>query len=146
LLSPTQQDLSEAELAIRSFPGAYGSIDSTGEFRPSAADARFLVLFIPITSNSMTAVWQANGIATDEKSSFAKMQFSSEHCIDVDFFKLRRGWFDSIWVGNVKLNFANSVIGGATQAAMWRQLREFIDCERNLYVSTQAAVAAVTAR
>jgi hypothetical protein len=149
-LSPTQQDLSDTEIAIRSFPGAYGSIDSAGEFRPSAGDSRMLVIFIPITSNSMTELWRVSGIATDAKSSFATMQSSPEHWIDVYFFKLRRGLFGSIWVGNVKLSFAKSeiVIGsiaGSTQEAMWRQLREFIDGEGNLYDSTDAAVTAATA-
>jgi hypothetical protein len=101
-LSPTQQDLSESELAIRSFPNAYGSVDGNGEFRPSASDDRMLVLFIPIALASMTELWRASGINTDSKSSFARMQSASEHCIDVYFFKIRRGWFGCIWVGNVK--------------------------------------------
>lgn len=148
-LSPTQQDLSETELAIRSFPNAYGSVDGDGEFRPSAADDRMLVLFIPIALASMTELWRASGIRTDSKSSFAKMQSASNHCIYVNFFKIRRGWLGSIWVGNVKFSFTGSEIAigsiaGGNQAAMWRQLREFIDGNEDLFDSTHAAMTAVT--
>lgn len=147
LLSPTARDLCETELAIRSFPGAYGSITRAGEFRPSIADSRMLSIYIPITSEAMTNLWRGNRISTDSKSAFAKMQVSREHCIDVNYFKLKRGWLGSMWIGNVKLGFDKSQIavgslGGASQASMWHQLRKFTDNEINLYDSTDAAINA----
>jgi hypothetical protein len=108
-----------------------------------------LTIFIPVTVDAMTTLWCASGIATDGKSSFVTMQSAADHCVDVYFFKLRRGWFRAIWVGNVKFNFDRSTVNvgcvaGVTQAEMWQQLRNFIEGEGSLYDSTDAAVAAVT--
>jgi hypothetical protein len=149
ILTPTARDLSDTDLAIRSFSGAYGSVSSEGQFRPSAADHRMLAMFIPVTVDTMTNLWRVSGIATDGKSSFATMQSAPDHCVDVYFFKLRRGWFRAIWVGNVKFNFGKLIVNagcvaGATQAEMWQHLRNFIEGDGSLYNSTDAAVAAVT--
>ncbi|MGO9594936.1 MAG: hypothetical protein ACLQFT_20000 [Steroidobacteraceae bacterium] len=139
------RDLSEVELAIQSFPGAYGSVNEIGEFKPSVADLGMLVLFVPTSMQSMSEMWQRCGISTVGKSSYPQMREAAEHTIDIYFFKVRKGWFKVAWVGNVLFGFGNLHIGagsiaGRTQAAMWRQLHEFMDGDGRLYDSTADAL------
>jgi hypothetical protein len=148
-LTPNARDLSEVELAIQSFPGAYGSVNHLGEFKPSVADPRMLVLFVPTSMQSMSHMWRRCGIATEGQSSYPHMREASAHTIDVHFFKVGQGWFKTAWVGNVRFNFGKWHVGagsisGWTQAAMWRQLRQFMDGDGRLYDSTANALRGVS--
>jgi len=132
---PNARDLAQVGLVIRSFPGAYGSVNQRGEFRPSIGDPRMLVLFVPTSMQGMSEMWKRCGIAIDGQRSYPQMREAPEHALNVYFFKVKRGWFKSAWVGNIQFNFGDrhvdaGSISGQTQSAMWQQLRQFIDRSR----------------
>jgi hypothetical protein len=147
-VQPTKDDLAQTELAIRSFPNAWGSVSRDGTFTPSAADPSLLWMQIGSGAAQMNALWRQAGIDTGAKSSYAAMMAAKEHTVSIVFFKVRKALFRSGWVGDVSLDFANGnlyvgSVAGRTQADMWRQLRAFLDDEAKLYPSTAAAQEAV---
>ena len=147
-VQPTKDDLAQIDLAIRSFPNAFGSVRADGSFNPLIADPTWLYLMVPSTAASMNALWGQAGLNTDAQSCHAEMMAAKEHFVTVMFTKVRKSLFRTGWVGNVSLDFGGSNIyvgsvAGRTQANMWRQLRAFIEEEGKLHPGTAAAQEAV---
>jgi hypothetical protein len=145
---PTKDDLAQIDLAIRSFPNAWGCVSRDGKFTPGIADPSPLWMQIGSGATQMDALWRHAGIDTGAKSSYAAMMAANQHTVTILFFKVRKTLFRAVWVGNVSLDFGGSKlyvgsVAGRTQANMWRQLRAFIEEEGKLYPDTAAAQAAV---
>ena len=144
----TKDDLAQIDLAIRSFPNAWGCVSRDGTFTPGVADPSLLWMKIGSGATQMDALWRHAGIDTGAKSSYAEMMAAKQYTVTILFFKVRKPLFRSVWVGNVSLDFGGSNIyvgsvAGRTQADMWRQLRAFIEDEGKLYPGTAAAQEAV---
>ena len=136
------------DLAIRSFPNAWGCVSRDGTFTPRGADPSLLWMQIGSGPTQVDALWRQAGIDTGAKSSYAAMMEAKQHTVGILFFKVRKTFFRSVWIGNVSLEFGGSnlyvgSVAGRTQADMWRQLRVFIEDEGKLYPSTAAAQEAV---
>ena len=147
-LQPTKDDLAQIDLAIRSFPNAWGCVSRDGKFTPGIADPSLLWMQIGSDSTQMDALWRNAEIDSGAKSSYAAMMASKQHTVTILFFKVRKTLFRSGWVGNVSLDFGGSNIyagsvAGRTQADMWRQLRCFIEEEGKLHPGTAAAQEAL---
>ena len=145
---PNPDDLAQIELAIRSFPNAWGCVGRDGTFTPGPADPSLLWMQIGSGATQMDELWRKAGVDTGAKSPHAAMMAGKQHTVTVSFFKVRRPLFRSAWVGNVSLDFSGSnvyvgSIAGRTQAGMWRQLRAFMEDEGKLYPNTSAAQEAV---
>ena len=145
---PTKDDLAMIDLAIRSFPNAWGCVSRDGRFTRGVGDPSLLWMQIGSGPTQMDALWRQAGIDTGAKSSYAAMMAAKQYTVHISFFKVRKMLFRSVWVGNVSLDFGGSnlyvgSIAGRTQADMWRQLRVFISDEGKLYPSTAAAQEAV---
>jgi hypothetical protein len=142
-LLPNRRDLSEIELAIASFPGAWGCVNPLGKFTPSI-NPHVLWLMFDASEEQMVRMWKNSGLATGDSSSLAAMRSGSHRNVCVTFFKVRTSLFRSAWVGNVDLGFDHQrvyigSIGGRTQVAMWRQFRNFNDGDGALFDSTAIA-------
>ena len=147
-IPPTSDDLAQTELAIRSFPNAWGCVGRDGRFTPGAADPSLLWMQIGSGATQMDELWRKAGVDTGAKSSHAAMMAGKQHTVTVLFFKVRKPFFRSGWVGDVSLNFSGSnvyagSIAGRTQAGMWRQLRGFIEDEGKLFPDSTTAQQAV---
>jgi hypothetical protein len=122
---------------------------SDAEFKPSIGDPRMLILFIPMSMESMSDMWRRNDISTTGKSAYSKMREATEHTIYIYFYKVRLSWLKTAWLGNIRFNCGSwhvdaGSISGRTQAAMWRQLRQFMEGDGRLYDSTSDALMAVS--
>jgi len=147
-VQPTRDDLAQIDLAIRSFPNAWGCVSRDGRFTPGVADPSQLWLMIGSGPTQMDALWRQAGIDTGPKSSYAAMMAAKQHTVTVLFFKVRKQLFRSAWIGNVSLDFSGrhinvGCVAGRTQADMWRQLRAFLEDEGKLYPSTVTTQEAV---
>ncbi len=143
---PRKRDLVEVGRAIESFHG-YGSVKSDGEFKPSIADPNSLVLFAPVSKEQMIKMWLTRGISTTGESSYRQMLASTDHSVDVNFHKAKKGLFGTMWIGTVSFGFARlqmpvGCVSGTSQTAMWKQFRAFMDGTGSLYDDTQTAWAA----
>ena len=144
---PTNDDLAQIDLAIRSFPNAWGCVSRDGRFTPGALDPSLLWMQIGSGATQMDALWRQAGIDTGTKS-YAAMMAAKEHAVTISFFKVRKPLFRSAWVGNISLDFGGNTVyvgsvAGRTQAEMWRQMRAFMEDEGKLYPNTSAAQRAV---
>jgi hypothetical protein len=147
-LPPTKGDLAQIDLAIRSFPNAWGCVRRDGSFMPGILDPTLLWMMIGSTDAQMAALWRLAGMKTDSKSSYAAMLAAKQHHVTLMFSKVRKSLFRSAWVGNVsmdfdKINVCAGSVAGRTQADMWRQLRAFVEADGKLYPSTTAAFDAI---
>jgi hypothetical protein len=145
-LYPDASDLRLVELAIRSFPNAGGNVDRAGRLSESV-DPNRLWLMISVSAATMATLWVQAGVSTSPESSYADMQKGIDHTVNLSFFKVKKSWFRSAWVGNVSLLFDRSTltvgfIAGRDQPAMWRQFRAFLDLNGKLYDSAATALAA----
>lgn len=148
MISVTADDLKQIDIAIRSFPGAWGCVGPDGVFRPGAADSSMLWIMIPSNAAEMDALWRRAGISTDESSSYGEMRSAQQHCITMQFFKMRKSLFSAVWIGHVSFDFDRGnltagCIAARMQVDMWRQLRAFIDGSGRLHSSAREAQAAI---
>jgi hypothetical protein len=147
MLMPTTSDLAHVAEAIRVFPNAFGSVSPRGEIEPSVQPELLWMMF-SVTPTQMADLWRQAGISTDETSSFRAMEAGGNHLVHIKFFKLKVGWFKTVWMGNVFLSFdpselAIGCIVGRTQVQMWHQLVQFMAKKAQLHDGAEAALNAV---
>jgi hypothetical protein len=148
-IRPTRDDFAQLEIAIKSFPGAFGRHDAHGNFQGSILEPNEFWLAWRSNAAAMDRLWQDAGLSTSGGSAHPEMMRAKEHHVSVGFFKVRKGLFRTVWLGNVHLDFDNKSmyagsIAGRTQSDMWRHLHAVLDGvgERELYKSPGSAYAA----
>ena len=144
---PNKQDITDAEMAMRSFDSATGTVDILGEYNPGR-DPRIMYLLVMMTIDEMSLLWKFSGINTDETSSYKDMLDTKQPMLDIRFFKVKKGLFKNVWVGNVSFFIDGGAVGvgsiaGKAQAEMWIQLKKFIGLEHQLHDSTLGAYESV---
>src|SRR5215472_5433244 len=106
-VQPTKDDLAQTELAIRSFPNAWGSVSRDGTFTPSAADPSLAWMQIGSGAAQMNALWRQAGIDTGAKSAYAAIMPAKEHTVTIVFLKVRKAMRRSGEVVHRNREFAN---------------------------------------
>lgn len=145
LLAPNFKDIFDVGRAIRSFEGAWGSIDVIGKYQPSV-DERQLWLMLNVTREMMRDLWMYSGMSTDESSSYQCMLGSHDHIVNVRAYKVKLSLLSSAWFGEVFLLFGGKQLyvgaaGGRYQLAMWENIRQFLQGNRKLHGSAVDAIA-----
>ncbi len=149
-ISPlSRRDLKEAKRAQGAF-GAVGSFDLKGNFEPNTVRPDLLQLLIPISRERVDALWGYLGFRKEGKSAYHDVVAAERLFLYVSYYKVKRGWFSSRWIGDVRIHFGTlmkseavyiGTIAGNTQNDMWEHLRSVLAEMDRPFDGTMNAIA-----
>ena len=106
---------------------------------------------IKVSREHMAALWKEAGISIENpQSGYNEMLKSDNQFVRVSASKIKKGFFNQRWIGDVNLMFSRSelfigMVSADLQSEMWQQFREFIDFRGRLYQDTESALIPLSA-
>lgn len=148
-LSPSRKDISDASLAIKSFAGAWGSVDPSGVYKPTLSGKQ-LWLMLRLEVDQCRAV-VLNQSPPKYASLFPKNSQQEEGVVHAQASKVRSGFFQSVWLLKVTfilddMTYPAGFLAGRSQSEVWMFLRRLLDQshpEERFYLTAETAIGMV---
>jgi hypothetical protein len=146
---PDKGDIADVSLAIRSIPGAWGSVDASGNYTPQL-DQKTLWLMLKLDCQTCSAL--INDFAPPKYAEMFPKNLGNENGIlHAQASKIRRGLFSAVWLLKITFilddaTYPIGFIAAPTQSSAWlslQQLLNFSDSEHRFYLTAETAIGMI---
>jgi len=142
LLTPNSKDISDVGLAIKSFKGAWGSINPIGYYEPMINGKTLWLMFNFEVSNANTLFEET---APAKYAGMVDKGFEANSgVIHAQASKIKTGFFSHAWVLKVTYMIDNKTLplgflGAPDQATLWRRLHNTLSYKERFLLTAKTA-------
>ena len=148
LIAPDEKDVSDVHMAIRTFRGAWGSVDPFGDYKPESNGKTLWIMF---KYDFATCVSLVDDFAPPKYASMFPTSLElGEGVLHAQASKIKQGFFGSAWLMKVTylVNDATYPIGflaASSQSSLWSKLHSALDFRDDqvgrFYLTAETALA-----
>lgn len=144
LLKPNSKDIADIGLAIKSFSGAWGSIDPFGEYQP-LINGKTLWLMFKFDIDDIKLLLEETAPSKYVKEMEDKFE-EEQGVLHGQASKIKTGFFRNAWVLKVtylidRKTFPVGFLGAYEQTSLWQKFHETLNFKERFLLTAETAIS-----